>query len=67
MLHVGFDKSMLFLRTWVDGRVDGPRPFRMVIVIAPLCKVVGKFEAWEVSTSIFEINDYKLFVFVLRK
>ncbi len=37
----------------------------MVVVVTPLCKVVGELEAWEVGTSILEINDNKLFVLIL--
>ena len=37
----------------------------MVVVVAPLCEMVGKFEAREVGASIFEINDNQLFVLIL--
>ena len=66
MLQVGSDKSTLFVRGGVVGRIDRPGSLRMVIIIAPLCEMVGKFVAWEVSTSIFKVNDDKLFVFVFR-
>ncbi len=36
----------------------------MVVVVTPFCEVVGEFEAWEVGTSILEINDNKLFVLI---
>jgi hypothetical protein len=38
----------------------------MVIVVTPLCEMVGEFKSWEISTSILKINDNKLFVLVLR-
>lgn len=64
MLHVGSDESILFFGGGIVGWIDGPGSVRMMIVVAPFCKVVGKFVAWEVGTSIFKVNDNKLFMLV---
>jgi len=64
VLHVGSDKPTLFVRGGVVGRIDCPGSLWMVIVVAPLCEMIGKFIAWEVRAGIFEIDDNKLFVLV---
>jgi hypothetical protein len=65
-LHVGSDKPTLLFGSRIIRRIDRPRSLWMVIVVTPLCEMVGKFKSWEISTSIFKINDNKLFVLVLR-
>jgi predicted transcriptional regulator len=64
MLHVGSNKPALLFRVGVIRRIDRPSTLRVVVVVAPLCKVIGEFKAWEISISIFEVNDDQLFVLV---
>lgn len=65
MLHIGADKSTLFLGSGIIGRIHGPGSLRMVVIVTPFCEVVGELEAWEVSTRILKINDNDLFVLIL--
>ena len=36
MLYIGFYEAVLFARRRIDGRVAGPRFFRVMIVVTPL-------------------------------
>lgn len=66
MLHVGSNKTALLFKLGVISRIDRPSSLRVMIVVAPLCKVIGEFIAWKISIGIFEINHHQLFVLISR-
>ena len=49
VIHVGFEEAVLLLGGWVAARVARPWDDRIMVVICPLCKMVGKLQAREVG------------------
>lgn len=64
MLHVSSDKAPLFIWSRVIRRIDRPRPLRVMVIVTPLCKMIGKLKPGEVGAGIFEVNDNELLVLV---
>lgn len=66
MVDIGFDESSLLIGIWVPGMVTDVRSNRVVIVVCPLAKVVGKLEPSRIRCCVLEVNDNQLLMLVCR-
>ena len=67
MVDIASYERSLLLFGGVSRRIARPRFGRIMVIVAPLRKVVCEFEAGRVGRSILEVYDHKLLVSVLRK
>jgi hypothetical protein len=66
MIDIRFDESVLLLEVRVFAGVASIRLHRVVIIIGPFGKVIGKLVARNVGARIFEVNHNQLLVFISR-
>jgi len=64
MVDVGFDETVLLFGRGILGRVAGEGGGGVVIVVAPLGKMIGKLETYDICGGILEVDYNELFVFV---
>lgn len=67
MIDVGTNETTLFFQGRVFVGVASPRLDWVVIVVAPLCKMIREFKTWGVGGGVFKINDNELSVCIFRK
>lgn len=64
MVNISLDEPSLLFRRWVSFMATGVGVDRVVVVVCPFGKVIGKLEAGYIGGSIFKVNDDQLFVLV---
>lgn len=64
MLDICLDEASLLFGSWVSLMATGVRADGIVVVVRPLSKVIGKFQAGYVGGGIFKVNDDQLLVLV---
>lgn len=64
MVHVGLDEPPLLLEGRVLVRVANVRCNGIMVVVGPFGKVIGKLQAGQVRSGVFEIDDDQLLVLV---
>jgi len=57
VINICLDEAVLLFGSRVFGGVASIRLNRIVLVICPLREVIGKLVAWDVGSSIFEVDD----------
>jgi hypothetical protein len=66
VVDVCLDKTMLLLGGRVLGGVACMRLYRVVIVVSPLCEMIGKLIARNIGSGIFKVDHNQLLVFISR-
>lgn len=64
MANIGADEPILFFGCGIKGGVAQPGCFFIVVVVAPLGKVVCEFKSGGVCIGVLEVDDNELFVCV---
>jgi hypothetical protein len=64
VVDVCLDEVALLVWSRVAGCRAGVRVDRVVVVVAPFCKVIGKVESGRVGSCVFKVNDDELLVLV---
>ena len=67
MLKVCANESTLLVGLGICCRVAGPGRRRIVVVVTPLCKVIGELKAWCIGIGILKVNDYELLMLIRRE
>ena len=64
MLNIGFQETLLLLRTRIRYGIAGFWSSCGVVIVAPFRKVIRKFEAGSVRIGVFEVDYHELFMLV---
>lgn len=67
MINVGTNKASLLLDGGIIVRVARPWFVGIVVVVAPFREVVCEFQTRGIGGCVLEVDDYELFVCILRE